>query len=1041
VTDPTTEPPELHLLSRAVFAASVHSVVIADARQPDLPIIYVNPAFERLSGYAAADIIGRNCRFLQGQDTDRNRAARLDIRQATAQGRSVTTILRNYRLDGTLLLNELTLSPVRDETGEVTHFVGFQIDVTAREAATDLLGRLQGLTQRLAAVRTQDEVVNLVLYDALEAVGAVSGTVLLAQDERLQVTARRGQSDASVWQEVGLAAPVPSADVLRSNTPLFFRERGALTAAYPQFEARSGGVAAVASAVLPMVERGRPLGVIVLDFQAPHDFSVDEEHFLRTLAGQCALALDRASLSGHLERQVQERTAALDAFVRFTERADGETDLPVLAQTAIDLLGQQFPGCNSGYYVLEDGLWNLKVHSADLSSSPEPFALITSDLALGAPVFAAAVRTEGDQSIGTFPLVYGGKTRAVFVIALKDAHLWTAGEKAIVQAVVRSLALALERGEEARLLKDQNHELEARTRALEAVASLAADLTLTSDVYVLIRRAQEVALSLLPGGFSLYYELEDGLWQLKAQVGDLGNPAFQDAISAGLAYETTLNLTRPWTTGAPYYQDSYALDTDDLANVAQDVRTTAALPLMVAQRPVGVLAVGLFSGHVWSPVDRVVMETLVRSLGLVIEGAQGLSELTARSAELENERAAQTVFTAFTELVATETDVLVLSEKAYEVMDAFFSDYSSAYYEIRDGVWKALTLTNLTPQQTEMLRVGLPLDVPSFVRALDTQQAVFIDGWDAAREQVPNTDVFGPACIYPLCVDGEVRGLFTVGLRIGEQWQDRDRAMMRALGRSLTLALERTEQTRQLTRQRDLLDDRTQRLTAANEDMEAFAYSVSHDLRTPVRHIQGFSELLGKSLGGRLDARTARYLQVVSEAADRMNTMIDAVLDLSRSSTAPLSLGSVDLNALVQVVRLDLEGETLNRQVDWEISPLPPVVGDQETLRRALTNLIANALKYTQTRPDTRIEIWAEDQGDQWTVSVRDNGVGFDPKYQDRLFGVFQRLHSHREFEGTGVGLATVKRIILKHEGQVFAHGHPGDGATFGFTLPKRRLA
>ncbi|MGY2897164.1 GAF domain-containing protein [Deinococcus sp. UYEF24] len=1057
MTAPRTATPELHLLSRAVFAASVHSVVIADARQPDLPIIYVNPAFERLSGYTAADVIGRNCRFLQGSDG--GQTARLEIRQAIAQGHSVTTILRNYRLDGTLFLNELTLSPIQDAVGSVTHFVGFQIDVTAREAATALLDRLQGLTQRLAAARTQDEVVGLVLYDAFEALKAISGTVLLAQDEHLHVVARRGQSDASVWQDADLAEPVPSADVLRSNAPLFFRESGELTAAYPQFEARTGGVAAVASAVLPMVERGHPLGVIVLDFQAPHDFTVNEEHFLRTLAGQCALALDRASLSVHLEQRVQERTAALDAFVQYTESADGETDLPTLAQKAVDLLGQHFPGCTSGYYVLEDGLWKLRVHSADLNDAPDLLALITSGLALDTPVFASAVmtgepvfvdawdpvqgqidRTEAYQSVGTFPLVYGGTTHAVFAIGLKDALIWTPGGQAVVRAVARSLTLALERGEEARNLTAKNLELEARTRALEAVAALATDLTLDGDVYALVRRAQEVALSMLPGGFALYYEPEGGLWRLRAQVSSMENDALQRVVNAGLEFDETLNLKTPWVTGQPRYQGRYDLQTDGLAAVAQEVRATATLPLQVGDRVTGVLAFCLFDERDWTTTDRVTLETIARSLGLVIEGARGVAQLAIRNRELEDERAAQAVFAAFTELVATETDVRVLSQKAYEVMDASFMEYGSAYYEMQDGLWKGVTSKNLTPEQTLMIQAGLPLDVPSFSQALSTRQPVFIDGWDAQREQIPDTDVFGPACVYPLVVDGEVQGLFTVGLQVGVSWQDRDRAMMRALGRSLTLALERTEQTRQLTKQRDLLDVRAQLLTAANEEMEAFAYSVSHDLRTPVRHIKGFSDLLSTSLQGQLDDRSKRYLRLVGESADRMNILIDAMLDLSRRSTTPLRLGLVDLEALVSVVRADLEAETLNRQVNWQIAPLPPVVGDRETLRQVLTNLISNALKYTRKQPETSIEIWAEDQGTHWTVSVRDNGVGFDPSYQDRLFGVFQRLHSDRDFEGTGVGLATVKRIILKHEGKVFAQSRPGQGATFGFTLPKRRL-
>jgi signal transduction histidine kinase/putative methionine-R-sulfoxide reductase with GAF domain len=926
-------------------------------------------------------------------------------------------------------------------------------------SALELMTQLQQVTAALADTQTPVEVFRIVLGPVL---GAVSSVLLLvgADGQRFDQVESWGVGTAasSLWQTSPLDSDSPATQVLRTGQPLFFEQAGELVLAYPDLGAATGKAAAVSSAVLPMTLNGKPLGTHILDFQEPHHFTAEERQFLLTLATQVSTALGRVRALEGLEQRVQARTAALDAFVQYTEAADGATDLPTLTQKAVGLLEQHFPGCTSGYYVLEDGLWKLKVHSADLDDSPELLSLITAGLAIDTPVFVSAVQsglpvfvdvwnaeeghiehTEVYQSVGTFPLIYGGETRAVFAIGLKDRLTWTSGGQAIVRAVARSLTLALEHAEQARVLQQQNHELEARTRALEAVAALASDLSLDGDVYALIRRAQQVALSLLPVGASTYHELEGSLWRTKAQVGDVGNPALQDALDAGVAFETTLNLKVPWTTGEAHYQDSYVPATDGIGKLLPHVQATATLPLRVGDRTLGIVAVGLFHAWVWSPTDRVVLDTIVRSLGLVIEGAQGVAQLAIRNRELEDERAAQVVFAAFTERVATETDVRVLSQRAFSVMDAYFPEHSSAYYEIQDGLWKALVWTsNLSPEQTAMIRAGVPLSLPSFALALETQEPVFIDDWNPEREQMPNTDVFGPACLYPLLVDGEVLGLFTVGLRVGDRWRDRDQAMMRALGRSLTLALERTEQTRHLTHQRDLLDAQTQLLTTANQDMEAFSYSVSHDLRTPVRHIKGFSDLLIRSLGGRLDPQTKHYLQVVGEAADRMNTMIDAMLDLSRSSMAPLRLGPVDLEALVSVVRSDLEAELLDRRVTWRVAPLPPIMSDWEALRQVLTNLISNALKYTRNQPEPSIEIWAQDHGEHWTVSVRDNGVGFDPAYQHRLFGVFQRLHSGREFEGNGVGLATVKRLILKHGGEVFAHSQPGQGATFGFTLPKR---
>ena len=248
---------------------------------------------------------------------------------------------------------------------------------------------------------------------------------------------------------------------------------------------------------------------------------------------------------------------------------------------------------------------------------------------------------------------------------------------------------------------------------------------------------------------------------------------------------------------------------------------------------------------------------------------------------------------------------------------------------------------------------------------------------------------------------------------------------------------ERAEQARQLGAQRDVLDARTRALEAANEELEAFAYGVSHDLRTPVRHIAGFSDLLRKSLAGQLDERAARYLNVIDDAAERMNILIDAMLDLSRTARLPLRVGPVDLSALVAAVRADLELETLDRRLVWAIEPLPLVSGDRETLRQVVVNLLSNAVKYTRTREEARVALWAEERPEAWAVFVRDNGVGFDPRYGHKLFGVFQRLHREEAFEGVGVGLANVRRIVERHGGRTWAEGSVNGGATFAFTLPK----
>jgi PAS domain S-box-containing protein len=233
------------------------------------------------------------------------------------------------------------------------------------------------------------------------------------------------------------------------------------------------------------------------------------------------------------------------------------------------------------------------------------------------------------------------------------------------------------------------------------------------------------------------------------------------------------------------------------------------------------------------------------------------------------------------------------------------------------------------------------------------------------------------------------------------------------------------------------LTKRSADLGAMNKELEAFAYSISHDLRAPLRHMVGFTELLQKSASSSLDEKGRRYTINILESAKRMGTLIDDLLAFSRIGRAETRETMVSLEQLVEEVQNEVWHETEGRNVVWKIGPLPDLYGDRSMLKLALVNLISNAVKFTRTRPQPQIEVGSDKRPDGIVVFVRDNGVGFDMKYVNKLFGVFQRLHRAEEFEGTGIGLATVQRIIHRHGGRVWAEGQVGAGATFYLSLPK----
>ena len=233
------------------------------------------------------------------------------------------------------------------------------------------------------------------------------------------------------------------------------------------------------------------------------------------------------------------------------------------------------------------------------------------------------------------------------------------------------------------------------------------------------------------------------------------------------------------------------------------------------------------------------------------------------------------------------------------------------------------------------------------------------------------------------------------------------------------------------------LKSQVDQLAASNRELEAFSYSISHDLRAPLRHIIGFVDLLNAKAMAGLDDKSRHYLQVISEAATKMGTLIDDLLAFSRMGRAEIMKTRVNLGLVVNEIISDLSEDAKGREIDWNVTLLPAVIGDTAMLRQVMVNLIANALKFTRPRNLASIEIGALDQETETHFYVKDNGVGFDAAYLNKLFGLFQRLHGTDEFEGTGVGLAIVQRIILRHGGKVWAQGSVDGGATFWFSLPK----
>lgn len=462
------------------------------------------------------------------------------------------------------------------------------------------------------------------------------------------------------------------------------------------------------------------------------------------------------------------------------------------------------------------------------------------------------------------------------------------------------------------------------------------------------------------------------------------------------------------------------------------IESLFAIPIRTPEHDWGILLVTLRHAPLFGQDDMNLLSLLTGQTAVALDNARLLQEQSSLIGQLQTlNDSLENRVTERTAALESKQAELQQSESRYrELFDSnpqplwVYDLESLAFLAVNDAAvlhygysrqeFMAMTIHGIRP----------PEELPALIQNLQTRVPPFSSSGPWKHRKKDGT-----------LIDVEISShQVTFGDRPARLVQANDITLRLRAESELRQAQAETTRLNQVLEQRVL--ERTTQLEAANKELEAFSYSVSHDLRAPLRHINGYVELVLTNPTLQVNEKGVQHLHIIANAAKRMGTLIDALLDFARIGRAGMRLTRVNLDSILKGIIAEFELETAGREIQWQIEPLPQAYGDPTMLRQVIQNLMANAVKYTAPRVPACIQIGSQTNETEQTFFVRDNGVGFDAAYVDKLFGVFQRLHSDREFEGTGIGLANVRRIIHRHGGRTWAEGAVDQGATFYFTLP-----
>lgn len=949
----------------------------------DILLLEANPAYERLMGMSAEAARGRRIYdlfpevdrwWLENYDriVSAGRPERLEYRYNDLGGWFEAWVYPQGQDRFIALFEEITERKQREAQQAFLLKLSDALrpltgSVELERAAMRLLGEQLGVNRSFFAMIEPDGESWSIHHDYTDGVPSCAGRHLLSDFQRKRL---------AQWT-AGQMSSVTDSDIDPTLTD-------ADRVAYAAFDTR-------AVIGVPVVKGGRFVALLSVNQSEQRIWSEAELALTREVAERTWVAIERARA---------------EEAVRFSE-----TRFSAMANLVPDLLWASEPDGLTTWYnqrwlgytgqTFEQATgwgWTDRVHPEDREASTRRYQ---EAVAAGVPLRQEhrLRRHDGEYRwflVTAFPLkdergqvinIYGAAT---------DIH------------VLRTLNTTLEEQvkERTRHLADLNAELAARTRALETFSQLASTLTLETERYTLVRHVQSIMLNLLSPAHTGYFELEDGLWRMKSEVGDPGSEALREWLKAGIPSESPGPST-PYTSGRPEYLDSLPPGQDVPAELSRHIQATAALPVILNGTPIGVLAVGRFDAEPWQPIEKIVLETAVQALVLTLERAEAVKLLA-------EEREALTAFARFTERTVDIRDIQTLAQQAAEVLRTTLNVTSAVYFELREGVWKALWVSgSVHPAIEAQLYEGIPDSTASFAQPAARREPMFFEAWDAVTDGLPEGSVYRAVARYPLFPQDYPAGMLGMASTTVNTWTEREKAVFRAVGDSFRLILERVATIQQIEHQR-------QRLADLNAELGNLITRTAHNLEAPARQL---GHLLGPDP---VDGSAALWEHTYDPVAlkDEVARLKGVAQDLRQLSTIeeqPLDREPLPLGELFAEVSTTPPGN----QVTWSIQTLPIVRGNRALLEQALDVLMTFTL--SKTRGAQYVTVSSRQIEGEVQVTVQDDGVGLNGAEAATLFDLAVRTdHTVPVLEGSG--LIQVRRILARHGGWAWAESQLSSG-------------